>query len=62
MRRSADFVFGINQMVVSFKRSVSLDESARMSTAKGDHLRFTLAAFGCFLLRTEGMGWIGDAA
>jgi hypothetical protein len=55
MRRSADLVFGINQFVVSVKRSASLDETVRMSTAKGNHLRFTFPAFDSSLV-TVGVG------
>jgi hypothetical protein len=54
MRRSADLVFGIYQFVVSVKRSVSLDETARMSTAKGNLPRFTLAAFDSSLVTVGG--------
>ena len=60
MRRSADLVFGINQFVVSFKRSVSLDKRAPMSMAKGAHQRFTLAAFGSFLVAADAAGRAGD--
>jgi hypothetical protein len=51
MRRSADFVFGINQLVVLFKRSASLDEREQMSTAKAvpHSSRFTLWAIGSSL-------------
>jgi hypothetical protein len=62
MRRSADLVFGINQLVVSLKRSGSLDERAQMSTAKGVHRRFTLAAFDSFLVVAGGAGRTGAMA
>jgi hypothetical protein len=58
MRRSADFVFGIYQFVVLLKRAANLNELARMSTAKGAHRRFTLAAFGSSLVMTGGVGRI----
>jgi hypothetical protein len=62
MRRSADLVFGINQLVLSLKRSASLDERAQMSTAKGAHRRFTFAAFDSFLLIAGGADRIGAMA